>query len=177
MKSDGLGELALSFAALSLVAIGGANAVIPEMHQLAVAQHHWLDDREFAADFALANAAPGPNVLIVTLIGFKVAGLAGAALATIAMCGPSSLLTYLAAGTWDRFRRSPWRNLVERSLAPVTVGLVFASAYTLTRAAAADSPLVHLAITAGAASLMLFTKANPLWALGAAAALGLAGIG
>lgn len=175
MKPDPLASLALSFAALSLVAIGGANAVVPALHDLAVVRHGWLGDREFASFFALANAAPGPNVLIVTLIGYKVAGLAGALVATAAMCGPSSVLVFAVSRVWLRFKDSPWRRLAERALAPVTIGLVFASAFTLTRAG--DGDLARLAITAGAAAAILFTRLNPLWVLGAAASAGFAGIG
>jgi chromate transporter len=176
VKPDPLGQLAVSFALLSLVAIGGANAVIPALHELAVSRSGWLTDREFATDFALANAAPGPNVLIVTLIGFKVAGLAGATVATLAMCGPSSLLCFVVSGAWERFRISPWRKLAERALAPVTIGLITASAYTLTAASAAGNPL-HVAITAGASAAALWSRINPLWLLAAAAAAGFLGIG
>ena len=72
------GELFLEFALLSFVAFGGATALLPEMHRVVVENHHWLDDTTFTHLYAIAQAAPGPNVLVVTLIGWKVAGLAGA---------------------------------------------------------------------------------------------------
>ena len=176
MKPDPLGQLACHFALLSLVAIGGANAVVPAMHDLAVGREHWLSDREFATDFALASAAPGPNVLIVTLIGLKAAGLTGALVATAAICLPSSLLCFGVSRSWHRAAASPWRARFERALAPVTIGLVFAAAFTLTQAAASDSP-IRLAITAGAAAAMLLTRLNPLWILAGAAGLGFLGLG
>ena len=71
-------QLFLDFALLSFVAFGGATALLPEMHRVVVENHHWLDDATFTHLYAIAQAAPGPNVLVVTLIGWKVAGLAGA---------------------------------------------------------------------------------------------------
>ena len=76
------------FALLSLFAVGGANAAIPEMHRIAVEVMQWMTERQFADSFAIAQVSPGPNIIIVTLIGYHVAGLAGAAVATTAMCGP-----------------------------------------------------------------------------------------
>ncbi len=76
--------LFLEFALLALVAFGGATALLPEMHRVVVENHHWLDDATFTHLYAIAQAAPGPNVLVVTLIGWKVAGLAGALAATLA---------------------------------------------------------------------------------------------
>ena len=175
MKPDPLATLAAQFAMLSLVAVGGANAVLPAMHRLSVTDQGWLSDREFADLFALANAAPGPNVLIVTLIGFKVAGVTGGLVATAAMCAPSCLLTYAVSRLWDRHRAARWRGLVQQSLAPITIGLVLASAFVLCRAA--DSTVLAGALTAAVAAASLFSRFNPLWLLGAAALLGLAGIG
>jgi len=174
MKPDVLGTLIRHFVLLSLVAIGGANAVVPEMHRIAVEIEHWMTDQQFAELFALANAAPGPNVLMVCLIGFQAAGVAGAAIATVAMCGPSCLLTYFVVRRWERSRNERVKKIVQRGLAPITIGLVAASAYLLTRAA------VHgwlgAALTAATFALMAATRYNPLWLFGLATVLGLAGI-
>ncbi len=99
--------LALVFAQLSLLAFGGTNSVLPEMQRLVVTSHHWLDARDFAAMFALAQAAPGPNMMVVSLIGWRVGGLSGALVATVAVSLPSSALTYLVSGAWHRFRDAP----------------------------------------------------------------------
>ena len=72
-----------------------------------------------------------PNFLVTTLVGRRVAGLAGAAVATLAMCGPSCLLTYWIAKAWDRYRETEWRIAIGAGLAPVTVGFVFSSAFVL----------------------------------------------
>jgi chromate transporter len=174
MKPDVLGTLLRHFVLLSLVAIGGANAVVPEMHRLAVDVEHWMTDRQFAELFALANAAPGPNVLMVCLIGFQAAGIAGALVATVAMCGPSCVLTYVAVRHWEKNRNERLKKIVQRGLAPVTIGLIAASAFLLSRAAIHDGLGAGLAAATFAA--MAATKFNPLWLFGVATGLGLLGI-
>jgi len=94
--------LAGYFALLSLFAIGGANAALPEMHRLAVEVMHWMSDRQFADMYAIAQVTPGPNVIVVTLIGYHVAGLAGASVATLAMCGPTCLFAFFIGRDWGR---------------------------------------------------------------------------
>lgn len=89
--------MAWTFGLMSLLAIGGANSTIPEMHRVAVEVRHWMSDAQFADMFAIAQLSPGPNVLIVTLIGYHVAGIAGALVATFAMCGPSAVLAYFVS--------------------------------------------------------------------------------
>jgi chromate transporter len=172
--SDTLIAIALQFSGLSLVAFGGVNAVIPEIHRQAVEVNHWMTDQDFTSLFAIAQAAPGPNFLVTTLVGWKVAGLAGALVATLAMCGPSCLLTYWVAKAWDRYRETQWRIAVGAGLAPVTVGFVFSSAYVLVRAADASWRLA--VVTVASAAVAYFTKINPFWCLAAAAALGVAGV-
>jgi chromate transporter len=93
-ESGSLITLAAFFAVTSLFSIGGGNSAIPEMHRYAVDVQHWLTGRQFADSFALAQLTPGPNLIIVTLIGYHVAGIAGAVVATLAMCGPTSVLAY-----------------------------------------------------------------------------------
>ena len=84
--------LASTFALMSLLAVGGANAAIPEIQRVAVDIHHWMSAKQFADIYAISQLSPGPNVLIVTLIGYNVAGIAGAIAATIAMCVPTAVL-------------------------------------------------------------------------------------
>jgi chromate transporter len=109
MKDDGaiLITLAVQFAIMSMLALGGANAVVPEMHRQAVELRLWMSEREFADMFAISQAAPGPNVMLVTLIGYHVAGVAGALTTTLAMCGPTAVLAHFLAKVWDRFREAP----------------------------------------------------------------------
>ena len=100
------------FALLSLFAVGGANAAIPEMHRIAVDVMHWMSDRQFADMFAIAQMSPGPNVIIVALIGYHVAGFAGAGVATTAMCGPTCRwrFSWRAPGTVSRTRAGGSRS-------------------------------------------------------------------
>jgi chromate transporter len=161
------------FAALSLFAVGGANAAIPEMHRVAVDVMHWMTDRQFADMFAIAQISPGPNVIVVTLIGYHVAGLAGAAVATVGMCGPTCTMAFFVARVWDRFKDAPWRAAIQAGLVPVSLGLIAASAFVLARAA--DHTILAGLITAGTAVIAYFTRVNPLWLFLAAALAGVSG--
>ena len=169
-----LWTLAVNFAFLSLFAIGGANAAIPEMHRLSVVVMHWMTDKQFADMYALAQMAPGPNVLIVTLIGYHVAGFAGGVAATAGMCGPACVFAFWFARTWDRFKGAKWRIVIEAALLPLALGLVAASAFVVTRAAG-HSPGA-IGITATTTAVALATRLNPLWLFAAAGLLGLAGL-
>lgn len=175
MRDDSpLGTLAAHFALLSILAIGGISTILPEMHRQAVEVRHWMTDAQFADLFAIAQAAPGPNFLIVTLIGWQAAGLPGAVVATAATIVPSCTLTYIVARLWHRLRHMPWRSAVQAGLGAVTVGLVSAGAFVLTRAA--DHTLAHAAITCAAAGVATATRLSPLWILGGAAVLGFLGL-
>ena len=167
-------QLTAIIAPLSLVAVGGINVVLPEIHRQAVHGYGWLTDGEFADLFALAQAAPGPSmVLLVSLLGWKAAGWAGTLVALLAICGPSSLLAYAMARVWQRFRDAPWRRPVQAGLAPIAVGLVLASGTILT--SAADTTITAYAVTAATAALVLWTRLHPLVPMAAAAALAIAG--
>lgn len=167
-------ELAKQFGLLSFLAIGGVNALIPEIHRRVVDVEQWITNADFAQAFAISQAAPGPNLLIVSVIGWKVYGFLGALVATLAICAPSSVLTFGIAHIWDRFRDAPLRAAIQRGLAPVTVGLVLASGYILTRTA--DTTGGAYALTGATAVLALATRLHPLWLLAVAAALGALGV-
>jgi chromate transporter len=168
-----LAALAGYFLLLSLFAVGGANAAIPEMHRVAVEAMHWMNDRQFADMFAISQLSPGPNVIIVTLIGYHVAGIAGAAVATVAMCGPTCLAAFLVARTWDRFKQARWRIAVQAGLVPVSLGMIGASAFVLARTA--DHTVVAGLITAATALVAFATRINPLWLFAVGGVLGLSG--
>ena len=166
--------LLASFAACSLIAVGGANAVVPEMHRQTVDIHQWLSDRTFSELFALAQAAPGPNVVFVALLGHYVAGVPGALITMFAMCAPSCTIAYGVARVIDRFKEAPWRIVIEAALVPMTIGLIAASALIVARAA--DRSAATLAITAASFTVCYWTRITPLLALALAAALGLMGV-
>jgi chromate transporter len=162
--------LASIFGELSVLAVGGVAPVLPEMQRQLVDVHHFMDRTEFAALFALAQAAPGPNMMVSTLIGWRVAGPAGALVATGALIGPSSLLTFATAHAWHRFRDRPWRRVIQAGLTPVTVGLVAAGAALL--AVATTTGLVTGLITLATVAVVLRTRLHPLWMLALGALLG-----
>src|SRR5438128_12639096 len=117
-------ELVLVFGPLSLVAVGGANSVVPDIHRQVVSVHAWMSEAEFANAFVLAQAVPGPNILVVSLIGWNVAGLPGAVVALGAMCGPSSVLALLVARALRSARTARLRYRVQRAFGPLTIGLM-----------------------------------------------------
>ena len=108
--SNPLSTLVTTFALMSLFAVGGANAAIPEIQRIAVDVHHWMSAKQFADIYALAQLSPGPNVLIVTLIGYTVAGVVGAFAATFAMCVPTAVLAYYVSGFLARRRAALARH-------------------------------------------------------------------
>ena len=167
--------MAAIFAELSLLAFGGGNTILPEMQRQVVDVHHWMSARDFSAMFALAQAAPGPNMMVVTLLGWRLAGVWGALVATIAMFGPSSLVTGVALHAWNRFRHSPWRQAVQAGLVPITAGLVSAGAALIASTAAATPVLA--AVAAAAAVLSIATRLHPLWLLAFGVVVGLSGVG
>jgi chromate transporter len=173
VSEETLAQLALDFSVLSLIAVGGAITVLPEMHRSVVEVHGWMSGAQFAELFALAQAAPGPNILVVSLIGWKVAGLAGAVVATSAVCAPSCVLTFTVSKIWQRFRGARWRAPVEDGLVPVTVGLMLAGGYLITLSA--DDSWPAFAITGVTAAIVLTTRIHPLCLFGAAGLIGLVG--
>ena len=172
MKDDPLLHFIVTLASLSLVAVGGANATLPEMHRQFVDVAHWFSDAEFTQMFALGQVSPGPNVLVVAVFGWRVAGIAGAVLGPLAMFMPSSVLTLVVSRLWHRFREAPWRVRIAAALVPVSVGLVLASGAVL--AGDQDTSLAALALTSATVFVTVATRLNPLWCLGAAGLLGLA---
>ncbi len=176
MKADGGAVLTLAgfFAVLSLFAIGGGNSAVPEMHRYAVDVQHWLSDRQFADTFALAQLTPGPNLIIVALIGYHVAGVLGGLVAISAMCGPSCVFAYFVGSASERFKGMVWHRVLSRALIPVTLGLIASSAAVI--ATTADTNWTAAAITLATALTAYFARVHPLWAFAAAALLGLGGL-
>jgi chromate transporter len=159
---------------MSLFAVGGANSAIPEMHRVAVDVQHWMNDKQFADIFAISQLSPGPNVLIVTLIGYSVAGAAGALAATLAMCGPSAILAYYVSRLLARSGHSRWPAIIQAALVPLSIGLMGASGLIL--ALTSGRGWVAGLITAAAAVLAFATRLNPVWMLLTGGALGFAGV-
>jgi chromate transporter len=163
-----------TFGLMSLFAVGGANAAIPEMHRIAVDVQHWMTDKQFADVFAISQMSPGPNVLIVTLIGYAVAGVAGALAATLAMCVPTAILAYYVSRLLTRTSHSRWPAIIQAALVPLSIGLMGASGLIL--ALTSSRTWAGALVTATAAALAFATRLNPLWLLVAGGCLGFAGI-
>jgi len=168
-----LAALFLQFAILSFFAVGGASSAVPEMHRQTVEVTQWLTERQFSELFAVAQAMPGPNVMFVALLGHFIAGVPGAVVATVAMCGPTCFLAYGVSRVFERFRNARWRIAIQAGLVPVTVGLIAASALIIVRAA--DHDCAGFAITAATFAFVYWTRLSPLVAFACAALLGLGG--
>jgi chromate transporter len=166
--------LAGYFAMLSLLAIGGGVTVVPDMHRFSVLVQGWLSDREFGDIYAIARTSPGPSTMIVGLVGLKAAGLPGALVATVAMMTPCSVVTFAISRGRALVAGKRWVLAIERGIAPVTIGLIAASAVVVTRAA--DHSVIAYALTAATVALTLFTRIHPLLAIFGAGVLGMLGL-
>jgi chromate transporter len=164
-------ELGLYFSLLSLLSVGGMPSVIPEMHRYVVEARGWISHADFVEMFALGQAAPGPNVLIASLIGWKIAGVPGALVTLAAMCGPAAVISYWVAGLWDRMKDRPWRAVAQRAMAPMVVGLILSGGFVLATPSGTPDWRVWL-IAAASAGAMVTTKLNPLWMLAGGAVAG-----
>ena len=180
------------FVTLSLLSVGGAITTVPEMHRYLVAQNPWLTDSQFSASIALAQAAPGPNVLFVAVLGWNVGmasgdgpangplpwALAAAAMA-VSMVGiiiPSTTLTFFAARWGQRNRERAEVRAFKQSMAPVVIALLVATGWLLTASHGnlQQAPLLWL-LTVASALLVWKTRIHLLWLIGAGALMGALG--
>ena len=152
-------QLGLNFALLSLLAVGGGTAVLPEMQSILYA-HFGLDHTQFVHMYSIGQLAPGPNMLMVLIIGYQIAGLAGAGIVLLAFFLPSSILCFYVGRLWVRIGESPWRRAVQNALEPISVGLMASGVYAVGKASIVSS------LTAGLALITLYlilrTKINPV---------------
>lgn len=172
MKDNLLAVVAV-FATLSILSIGGGNTVLPEMQREAVNVHGWLTNSQFADCFAIAQAAPGPSILIVTMLGYAAAGIPGALLASVFMILPAALLMYLVTRLWQHAEKSTWRLVMQKGMAPIAVGLVFASGFLIARAA--DHNWLAYIATGVSTYVLTATKINPLIVMAVAGGMGAMG--
>ena len=174
-------SLFLHYLSLSLLSIGGAITTAPDMHRFLVDQQGWLTDAQFNASIAIAQAAPGPNVLFVALLGWNVGVNAGGALTgllgvLLAMTGiliPSTTLTYLAASWGHRNRELLAIRAFKQGMAPLVVALLIATGWILATATGStlkDWPLWLATVLT--ALIVWRTRLHMLWLIGAGALLG-----
>jgi len=163
--------LVAQIAFLSLISFGGVPGVLPDLRDYVVHANGWISDRDFANCFAIVQAIPGPNmILMMSFIGWQVGGLPIAIASAAATFVPPCALSFTTYRFWDRFRDTAWQQRVRRGLAPVTIGLVVAGGFVMARAG--DGGWTTAALTLVAAVLPLLARINPLWLLGAGTALG-----
>ena len=169
-----LAGLFLYFLMLAFLAVGGAPSILPEMHRYVVDVHGWLTSTQFVELYTLAQVAPGPNVMYIPLIGWHVAGWAGACATTVAFIAPSVTLTLIVAHLHTRHPTAPFAVALRRGLTFITIGLVFASGWIMMGATSEDWR--GYLVTATTVVIVLRASFNPLWLLGAGAAAGMLGL-
>ncbi len=165
--------LFLHFTMLSLLAVGGAITTAPDMQRFVVGERGWLSDAQFTASVALAQAAPGPNVIFVAVIGWNIAGLAGVAAATIGSLLPSTTLALAASRYGDRHGDALAMRAFTAGMAPLTLGLLLATGWVLLEPARGfvGAPLLVVATIV----LMLKTRLSPLVPIALGALMGALG--
>ena len=179
---------------LSLLSVSGAITTVPDMHRYLVDQHHWLTEAQFTSSVAIAQAAPGPNVLFVGLMGWNVGlnagggigagpqawllGLLGLAVTMLGILLPSTTLTYFATRWGHRNRERREVRAFKQGMAPVVVGLLIATGWVLASGnVATDVPAWRLWLLSGTAAFIVWrTRVPLLWLLGAGALLGAFGL-
>jgi chromate transporter len=165
------------FMLLSLMAVGGAITTASDMHRYVVVEQGWISDAQFTSSIAIAQAAPGPNVLFVAVIGWNVAGAAGALATLVGTMLPSTLLV-LAVSRWAAQRReSRGVRAFTTGMAPLTLGLLLATGWVLAEpfVRVPDQRWGALALIAVTIAVMLRSKLSPMWLVGLGAVVGALG--
>ena len=175
-SSDLLG-LFTHFLVLSLLAVGGAITTVPDMHRYIVVEQHWLTEAQFTASIAIAQAAPGPNVLFVAVLGWNVAGAWGALATMAGNLLPSSVLTLWATRWGAQRRETRGVRAFTAGLMPLTLGLLSATGWVLAEPYVADPAhrwgavgLVGVTVLA-----MTRTRLSPMWLVALGAFIGVLG--
>ncbi|CBJ38131.1 chromate transporter [Ralstonia pseudosolanacearum] len=179
MEGDAMSTLATlfdlfwHFTVLSFLAIGGASSTLPDMHRFLVDTRHYMTSEQLSAMYAISQAAPGPNVLFVELFGWQAAGLGGAVVAMLGICGPSCVIAGMVAHVMDQAPDARWVTLIRRGLAPLTIGLLFSTGWVLARAT--DHSVGTVALTVATVLACAFTRVHPLILVAAGALVGALG--
>jgi chromate transporter len=151
------------FVPIGVMTFGGGLAMIPAIDHMVVTEQGWLDPKAFADAIALGQITPGPVAICATFIGYRVAGPAGALVATVAMFAPATGLALVAGHSIDRFRSSPVVEGMLRSLAPAVIGMLGAATFSLGRAAVGVP--IDLGIAVLAFVLLVWRPVSPMWLL------------
>ena len=167
-------SLFLKLSAFSLIAFGGVNALLPVLLNLAVNQEHWIDLQTFSDYFAIAQAAPGPNFMTVTLLGWHIYGVIGALVATLAIAWPSSILIYYLQRLILGIQNARHKKSIQYAAAALAIGLVLSSALQISLQI--NQSLAAYILTLGAIATTLFTRWHPLYLIAIGALLGILGL-
>ena len=158
------------FAYLSILTVGGGMAAFPEMEYLSVDVHHWLTKEQLIHLYSIGQMAPGPNMMMIVAIGDWAAGILGALAVLVAFFLPTALLAYAAGRGWKKLEHWPWRDSIQRGLAPVSIGLLLAGCYTMAKGAIVGTETA--AIAAAVLLILLHYKINPALLVAASAVVG-----
>jgi chromate transporter len=164
MRGYKLIQLAGVFALLSIMAVGGGTAVLPEMKRMTVNTYQWVSADQFRDIYSLGQVAPGPNMLMVMLIGYRLAGAMGAAVVALAFFLPDCLLTLFANRLWLRYAESPWRKAIQQGMAPVSIGLMLSGTYSIARLSILNA--TGAAIALATLAILLWRHVNPVIMIG-----------
>ena len=161
------------FAYLSILTVGGGMAAFPELKVLTVDVHHWLTFPQLVHLYSIGQMAPGPNMMMIVAIGAWAAGMAGAVVVLLAFFGPTAVLALFVGRLWKRLEHWPWRDSIQKGLAPVSIGLLLAGCLTIARGAVRDWVSACLCVVTF--MILVRSKVNPaLLVLGGAIVGGLA---
>jgi chromate transporter len=158
------------FAYLSILTVGGGMAAFPEMKILTVEVHKWLTFPQLIHLYSVGQMAPGPNMMMILVIGQWAGGMLGAVAVLIAFFGPTALLTFAVARLWKKIEKWPWRTSIQQGLAPVSIGLLLAGCFTMARGAI--SGVETAAIAVGVLLILQRYKVNPALLVVGSAVLG-----
>ncbi len=147
------------FSYLSILTVGGGMAAFPEMKILTVEVHKWLTFSQLIHIYSVGQMAPGPNMMMIVVIGQWAGGLLGAVVTLLAFFGPTALLAYLVAKGWQKLERWPWRKSIQQGLAPVSIGLLLAGCFTMAKGTITGVETGAIAV--GVLLVLLRYKINP----------------
>jgi chromate transporter len=157
------------FAPLSIVTVGGGQAIIADIQRQVVDVHHWMTHAQFVNDFAIARLAPGPGSLLATLIGWQVGGVAGAVVATLSLFLPTAFVMYGVAHLWTKHRGARWQVALQSGLRPVAAGLILAAVYVLVKGL--EGGWIAWVTALVATGIVMTTRVNALLVIAGAASV------
>ena len=158
------------FAYLSLLTVGGGMAAFPELKVLTVEVHKWLTFPQLIHLYSVGQMAPGPNMMMIVVIGQWAGGLLGAFAVLIAFFGPTALLAFVVARLWKKLEKWPWRTSIQQGLAPVSIGLLLAGCFTMAKGSIFGVETAAIAVAV--LLILLKYKVNPALLVAAGAIVG-----